>query len=128
MTFERMAHGFAASPVSSTTAAEVSSHEVSIPRIRIDRFVTPVRHEVHEEHEDHEEYLFVQSFLLRVLRVLRVLRGYVAAGCCSSNARLSDSVYGARNIPRSVMIPAMNRCSVTSAVHGVTEAGIRGAT
>src|SRR4030095_1789783 len=33
ITFDRMAHGFAASPVSSTTAAEVSSHEVSMPRI-----------------------------------------------------------------------------------------------
>jgi len=34
---DRIAHGFAASPVSSTTAADVSSQEVSIPRIRIDR-------------------------------------------------------------------------------------------
>src|SRR5438552_1574172 len=35
MTFERVAHGCAASPVSSTTAAEVSSQEVSIPRMRM---------------------------------------------------------------------------------------------
>ena len=34
-TFERIAHGRAASPVSSTTAADVSSHEVSMPRISI---------------------------------------------------------------------------------------------
>jgi hypothetical protein len=38
MMFERIAHGFCASPVSSTTAAEVSSQDVSIPRIRIDVF------------------------------------------------------------------------------------------
>ena len=31
--FDRIAHGLAASPVSSTTAAEVSSQLVSIPRI-----------------------------------------------------------------------------------------------
>src|SRR5436190_18345046 len=33
--FERIVHGFAASPVSSTTAADVSSHDVSIPKILI---------------------------------------------------------------------------------------------
>src|SRR5262245_50374455 len=34
-TFERIAQGFAASPVSSTTAADVSSQDVSIPRINM---------------------------------------------------------------------------------------------
>ncbi len=33
--FERIDQGFAASPVSSTTAADVSSQDVSIPRISI---------------------------------------------------------------------------------------------
>src|SRR5262245_63804063 len=33
MMLERIAHGFAASPVSSTTAADVSSQDVSMPRI-----------------------------------------------------------------------------------------------
>ncbi len=66
MTFERIAQGRAASPVSSTTAAEVSSHDVSMPRI------------------DH------------------------------SKMRFSDSMYGGRQMPRSVMMPAMKRCGVTS--------------
>ena len=38
-TFERIAQGFAASPVSSTTAADVSSQEVSMPRMRIRRWI-----------------------------------------------------------------------------------------
>jgi hypothetical protein len=33
MTFDRTVHGFAASPVVDTTAAAVSSHEVSMPRM-----------------------------------------------------------------------------------------------
>src|SRR5262245_47041239 len=35
MTFERTAHGRSGSPVSSTMAAEVSSQDVSIPRMSI---------------------------------------------------------------------------------------------
>jgi hypothetical protein len=35
MTFDATDHGRAASPVSSTTAADVSSHEVSMPRMRM---------------------------------------------------------------------------------------------
>ena len=31
-----------------------------------------------------------------------------------SNARFNDSVYGARKMPRSVMIPAIRWCGVTS--------------
>src|SRR5712692_8597749 len=37
ITLEQIAHGFAGSPVSSTTAADVSSQEVSIPSMRIQK-------------------------------------------------------------------------------------------
>ena len=85
--FERIAHGLAGSPVSSTTAADVSSHDVSMPE---------------DQH--------------RVLQCDRRLQVAAKAGCPlrNSNARLSDSVYGARKMPRSVMMPAMNWCGVTS--------------
>src|SRR5215813_5184468 len=41
ITFDLAAHGFAASPVSSTTAADVSSQEVSMPRILMSRRRSP---------------------------------------------------------------------------------------
>src|SRR5438874_5756311 len=41
---DRTCHGFAASPVSSTTAAEVSSQDVSMPRISIRTTALAERH------------------------------------------------------------------------------------
>jgi hypothetical protein len=58
--FDRIRHGRSASPVSSTTAAAVSSQEVSTPRILTSVSMQDLpdlqdlsrNHEEHEEHED----------------------------------------------------------------------------
>src|SRR5262245_1083224 len=93
---DRTAQGFAASPVSSTTAADVSSQDVSIPRISIGDPTTVY-------HEDSKAML--RAFV-------KDRRHLVMAS--GSNARLSDSLYGGLKMPRSVMMPVMKRCGVTS--------------
>src|SRR5262245_57869743 len=94
MTLERIAHGFAASPVSSTTAADVSSQEVSIPRMRISNTnMTRKR----ENAKNTKRYI-VQAVLFRGF-VVSWFRDFVlswfdyrADTDLSSNAAFNDSV------------------------------------
>src|SRR3712207_7306558 len=60
ITFERIAQGRDASPVSSTTAADVSSQEVSIPSTRIGE---SVRSEEHTSELQSRQYLVCRLLL-----------------------------------------------------------------
>src|SRR5262252_889612 len=98
--FDRIDQGFAASPVSSTTAADVSSQDVSIPRISISTLQEGGIAGLQEgkvEGLPPSLYPFCNSAILPF-----------------SKAFFRDSVYGALKMPFSVMMPAISRCGVTS--------------
>src|SRR6266540_3324769 len=99
---DRVAHGFAASPVSSTTAAEVSSQEVSIPRISMGS----VKRSTTEDTVDTEEQSDCTIQTLCPPRPPWWSASYRASwwrAGSTSNARFNDSTYGGLKMPRSVM-------------------------